>query len=117
MRVLAVLSGGLTLVLALAAAASPSSPRGAIAAMHAAAGAGAAASGGTWGTAMEVPGLAALNKGGAAAITSVSCPRAGACSAGGGYTDASGHRQAFVAMEVNGIWGPAQELPSTGAQC
>ena len=48
-----------------------------------------AVSGGTWGEAREVPGLAALNQGGFANITSVSCASAGNCSAGGLYIDLS----------------------------
>jgi hypothetical protein len=99
-RLLAVASGGLILILALAAAASPSSARGAAAGTPAAAGARAAASGGTWGTAQQVPGIAALNKGGFAEITSVSCAKAGDCSAGGSYLDASRHLQAFVVNET-----------------
>jgi len=55
---------------------------------------------GTWGTAIEVPGTAALNRGGFAGIASVSCASAGECSAGGFYTDSSGHGQAFVASET-----------------
>ena len=43
---------------------------------------------GTWGTAEEVPGTAALNQGGDAFIASVSCARAGNCSAGGTYPTA-----------------------------
>src|SRR5216683_2335439 len=54
---------------------------------------------GTWRTATEVPGTAALNTGGLAFIQSVSCTSAGMCSAGGGYTGSSGHRQAFVITE------------------
>ena len=54
---------------------------------------------GTWHTALEVPGTATLNQGGNAFIQSVSCASAGNCSAGGGYTDSSGHRQAFVVRE------------------
>src|SRR5438552_1709667 len=38
---------------------------------------------GTWHTAIEVPGTAALNRGGGAVILSVSCGSAGNCSAGG----------------------------------
>src|SRR5689334_2618782 len=114
MRLLAVLSGGLSLVVALAAASFPSS-RAAVAGTRAAAGARAAASGGTWGIAKEVPGAAALNKGGFAQLLSVSCGRAGSCSAGGSYTDASGHGQAFVAVEARGIWGRAEEVPGTAA--
>src|SRR5436190_1502814 len=114
-RLLAVASGGLILILALAAAASPSSPRGAAAGTPVAAGARAAAPGGSWGTAEEVPGTAALNKRGFAKTTSVSCARAGDCSAGGFYTDASFRSQAFVAGEVRGVWGKAQQVPGTAA--
>jgi hypothetical protein len=39
-------------------------------------------SGGSWGAAEEVPGLAALNAGGWASVSSVSCPSAGNCAAG-----------------------------------
>jgi len=51
---------------------------------------------GTWGTAIEIPGLGALNAGGNASVTSVSCGSAGNCAAGGTYTGAAGHTQAFV---------------------
>jgi hypothetical protein len=71
--------------------------------------------GGTWGTAIEVPGTAALNEGGDAQISSVSCATAGNCSAGGQYTDASGHVQAFVVRETGGTWGKAIEVPGTAA--
>src|SRR5579859_8114958 len=114
-RLPAVASGGLILVLALAVAALPSPARGAAAGTPAAAGARAAASGGTWSTAEEVPGTAALNKGGFAEITSVSCARAGDCSAGGFYQDASRLFQAFVAGEARGVWGKAQQVPGTAA--
>jgi len=70
---------------------------------------------GTWGTAIEVPGSAALNQGGFAVTVSVSCARAGNCSAGGGYTDSSGDVQAFVVSQVNGTWGTAIEVPGTAA--
>jgi cytochrome c551/c552 len=71
---------------------------------------------GTWGKAREVPGTAALNQGGmSAGVASVSCPAAGTCSAGGSYTDSSGHQQAFVASQANGIWGKAREVPGTAA--
>ena len=82
---------------------------------QAAAAARAAASGGTWGKAEEVPGTAALNKGGIAQVDSVSCRSAGNCSAGGSYTDGSRHYQAFVVGETNGTWGTAEELPGTAA--
>ena len=71
---------------------------------------------GTWGNAEEVPGSAALNAGGpGAVILSVSCAAAGDCSAGGYYSDASGHEQAFVVTQTNGTWGRAKEIPGTGA--
>jgi hypothetical protein len=68
------------------------------------------ASGGTWGTAEEVPGLAALNAGDNAQINSVSCASPGNCSAGGFYTDMSGDQQAFVVGESGGTWGTAEEV-------
>jgi D-alanine-D-alanine ligase-like ATP-grasp enzyme len=68
---------------------------------------------GRWGKAEEVPGTAALNAGGYAGITSVSCARAGSCGAGGYYADRSGHVQAFVVSEVKGRWGKAEEVPGT----
>src|SRR6266851_4097114 len=70
---------------------------------------------GTWHTAIEVPGTAALNTGGNANI-SLSCASAGNCSAGGYYTtDSSGHTEAFVVSQVNGIWRTATEVPGTAA--
>ncbi|HEV2244945.1 MAG TPA: hypothetical protein VGR98_28175, partial [Streptosporangiaceae bacterium] len=71
-------------------------------AVTAATAAGAAAQVGTWHRAIEVPGSGALNKGGEAAVTSVSCPSAGNCAAGGSYTDGSGSLQVFVVSERNG---------------
>jgi hypothetical protein len=65
-------------------------------------------SGGTWGPAKEV--AAALNTGGGAAISSVSCADAGNCSAGGYYSVSSGHQQAFVINQTNGTWGNATEV-------
>jgi hypothetical protein len=62
---------------------------------------------GVWGAAIQVPGLAAMNKRGNAFVTSVSCASAGNCAAGGYYTDRSRHRQGFVAIERNGVWGTA----------
>ena len=68
---------------------------------------------GTWHTAIEVPGTATLNKGGDTRVLSLSCASAGNCSAGGSYTDSSGHEQGFVVGEVNGTWGTAIEVPGT----
>ena len=70
---------------------------------------------GRWGRAIRVPGLAALNTRGAAKVTSVSCASAGNCAAGGYYTDRSRHRQGFVAVERNGVWGTAIEVPGLRA--
>jgi hypothetical protein len=66
---------------------------------------------GIWGRALQVPGLARLNKGGFARIWSVSCASAGNCSGGGDYADVSGHQQAFVVSEANGIWRRALQVP------
>jgi hypothetical protein len=57
--------------------------------------------GGKWGKAIEVPGTAALNQGGLAAVNSVSCATAGNCSAGGQYTTASGAEEVFVVSETS----------------
>jgi hypothetical protein len=65
---------------------------------------------GNWAALPGVPGLAALNALGNAAVTSVSCPSAGNCAVGGYYTDASGNRQAFVVIEKKGVWKNALEV-------
>jgi len=75
----------------------------------------ASEAGGTWHRAHPVPGLAALDAGGSALLLSVSCRSAGTCSAGGYYTDAAGHVQAFVASQASGRWQPAQQIPGLGA--
>ena len=69
---------------------------------------------GTWGSAIEVPGTAALNRDGAASVESVSCPSAGDCVAGGHYFDSSDRGQAFVASESHGTWRTATEVPGSG---
>src|SRR5258706_4995879 len=105
------------MVLAAAAAlwcAAPLATGGAAPARVARAAAGAAARAGTWHAAIELPGTATLNKGGNAAVKSVSCASAGNCAAGGLFTDGSGHIQAFVASEINGTWHAAIEVPGTG---
>jgi hypothetical protein len=75
--------------------------------------------GGTWGTAEEVPGIGALNAGGSARVDSLSCGAAGDCSAGGQYAsktvDGIATVQAFVASETGGTWGSAKEVPGTAA--
>jgi len=73
---------------------------------------------GTRGNASEIPGTAALNTGDSAAATSVSCPSAGNCAAVGYYGDGGNGgngAQAFVAIEVNGSWDSATEIPGTAA--
>ncbi len=70
---------------------------------------------GAWGTAIKVPGIAKLNKGGNASISSVSCAPAGGCSAGGFYDPVVNQEQAFVVTETNGTWGTAIEVPGSAA--
>ena len=71
--------------------------------------------GGTWGTAQEVPGTAALNGGGYATVNSVSCTSAGNCTAGGSYTTSTPVTQAFIADETSGTWGKARAVPGSAA--
>ncbi len=68
---------------------------------------------GKWGSAIAVPGLAALNVGGNAQVDSVSCASVGNCAATGFYTDGSKAYQAFVVAEQSGVWGTATEVPGT----
>jgi hypothetical protein len=70
---------------------------------------------GSWRTAIEVPGLAALNTGGDAQVTSLSCGSAGNCAAGGFYIGSSPGARAFVVSERNGSWGKAIEVPGSAA--
>jgi hypothetical protein len=70
---------------------------------------------GTWGNAEPVPGLSALNKGGFAQVSSVSCASAGNCSAGGHYTDGAGNQEAFGVTQTSGTWGSALEIPGIGS--
>jgi hypothetical protein len=53
-----------------------------------------------WHKAVEVPGTAALDRGGQAKITSMSCASAGHRSAGGTYVDSSNVIQAFVVSQT-----------------
>ena len=69
---------------------------------------------GRWGTAIQVPGLAALSKNPIAQVDSVSCVSAGNCAAGGYYEDSGGKNQGFVADERHGTWGAAIEVPGLG---
>ena len=74
---------------------------------------------GRWGRAIQVPGLAALNKAGNARVTSVSCGSAGNCTAAGfyafGYASGKDYDQGFVATERNGSWSKATGVPGLKA--
>src|ERR1700722_9672451 len=72
---------------------------------------------GHWAKATGVPGLATLNRGleghGDADVSSVSCPSARYCAAGGYYADTDRHDDdGFVAVEKDGAWGNAVTLPT-----
>jgi hypothetical protein len=74
---------------------------------------------GTWGNAEPVPGLAALNQGGAQ-VSSISCPSRGNCAATGYYTKSissggASFTAGFVVSQVNGTWGQATEIPGLTA--
>jgi hypothetical protein len=58
-----------------------------------------------WGTAIEVPGTAALNTGGGAGVGAVSCAGAGNCSAVGSLSGG-----AFAVNEKSGVWGSAVKV-------
>jgi Bacterial Ig-like domain (group 3) len=60
-----------------------------------------------------VPGSAALNTGGNAGVSSVSCASPGNCAAGGWYPGPQG--EVFVVDETGGSWGMAQEVPGPAA--
>jgi hypothetical protein len=68
---------------------------------------------GKWGPAAQVPGSAAINKGGFAQLNSVSCPTAGNCSAGGSYAASKTSTEPFVVTERNGTWGKPIEVPGS----
>jgi len=71
---------------------------------------------GRWGDAVQVPGTAALNTGGTAGVSSVSCTPRGYCAAGGNYTDRRGHNQAFVVTwPKHHRWRAAVEVPGSAA--
>ena len=60
---------------------------------------------GRWGSAIEVPGSAALNKGSDADFYQIACASPGNCSAGGFYKDGAGHIQAFLVNETTRLRG------------
>jgi IPT/TIG domain len=73
----------------------------------------ATAEGGTWGPAIELPGIAALDRGRTSSLTDVSCPSPGDCSAVGNYDLSllSGWGTAFVAGATSGTWASASHVP------
>ncbi|HUC58839.1 MAG TPA: hypothetical protein VMA95_15665, partial [Streptosporangiaceae bacterium] len=70
---------------------------------------------GSWGKPLEVPGTAALNGGGFGGVSSLSCPSAGNCGAGGFYVDYAGDQRAFVVSLVKGAWSRAIQVPGIAA--
>jgi hypothetical protein len=71
---------------------------------------------GHWARAIEVPGTAALNAGGIASVSSVSCAPGGTCAAGGAYAPVvGGALAAFVVSERGGHWTRAIEVPGLAA--
>jgi hypothetical protein len=66
---------------------------------------------GPWTSAIEVPGLAALNASGRAEVQSVSCGAPGSCVAVGSYLDGSDHLRGFLVSQQDGAWGNAIEVP------
>ncbi len=63
-------------------------------------------------TAIEIPGLAALNLGHYSSVSSISCSSQGNCSLVGSYRDVSNDSQAFTTDQVGGAWQSA--TPVTG---
>lgn len=104
-------SGRAAAVLAVAAVAGVTVVAGAGTGVAAAGTPAAAVTAHGWGQAAEVPGLGALNQGGNAGISAISCGAAGDCSAGGSYTDAGGHQNAYLADETQGSWQQATVVP------
>lgn len=73
---------------------------------------------GTWHKAIEVPGLARLDKADESAVISLSCSSAGNCGAAGFYASAlikgRAVQQAFVVNQVHGVWAKPIEVQGTG---
>jgi Big-like domain-containing protein len=86
-----------------------------------AAGATTAAPEGNWGSAQEIPGIATLTStsGGhnASDVRALGCSTLGNCAAVGDYgSPVTGSTELFVATEVNGTWGNAQQLTGLPAE-
>lgn len=64
---------------------------------------------GTWGTAIDLPGLAALNLGKGGGAPLLSCGAPGDCGLGGFY-NAGRLRKPYVATQHQDIWGQAREV-------
>jgi hypothetical protein len=71
--------------------------------------------GGTWGQAQQVAGVAALDSGGWSNLRSVSCAGSGECAAIGVYKGATNDDYGWAATESGGSWAPAQQLPGPAA--
>jgi hypothetical protein len=69
---------------------------------------------GTWGTAQEAPGLAALGTEYGVTPIAISCAAPGSCSLGGEYTPGTAF-EAFVISQVAGVWSQAEEIPGSAA--
>ena len=65
---------------------------------------------GSWGLALQIPGLASLNVGGSD-VGKMACSSPGNWSLAGYYADGSSHYQAFVDTQINGKWATAIALP------
>jgi hypothetical protein len=70
---------------------------------------------GTWGSAVALPGLAALNVGNAAVPEQISCTGPGDCVVGGQYSLSTTQFGAFIASEAGGTWASAQIPPGIAA--
>jgi hypothetical protein len=69
---------------------------------------------GHWGNAEQIPGAAALNRGGNARVTTMSCARTSVCVVVGTFKDGSGNTQWFTATERNRRWSAAGQVPDPG---
>jgi hypothetical protein len=78
-----------------------------------AAGATAAAATGVWGKAQQVSGVATLNVGGSAKVSSIACPAADECTALGYYSTNGSFNRLFVVRESHGTWGTPNRFPGS----
>jgi hypothetical protein len=66
---------------------------------------------GSWRAAVTFPGIAKLNAGRTAQVTSVACASAGNCVAGGSYLDRWNDSRPFLVMDSGGHWGAPITVP------